>query len=234
MPARWRAAPPVGPSRHAGEIGRDRRRLARAINGCGARKPELYAVQERSRERVGVAPEGRFPSTPFASVGGRLRRAATFLEIGFPPIAGAGAVVEHEPGAVRGEDEGNVERGGVIERLLHAVADDVRIVLGLDQRQRNVRLVIEDVVGALGLAPLLKLRQYREAADNLYAVVIEPRGFLVEIHAKSRNWQPTKLTQADDPIEMTEFGLTCRVGTLYCGTPLDPQSRLTRMPHPSR
>jgi Uma2 family endonuclease len=75
----------------------------------------------------------------------------------------------------------------------------------------------------------LKLRRYREAPDNLYAVVIEPRVFLVEIHAKSRigsrNWQPTTLARADDPIEMPEFGLICRVGDLYRGTPLDPQSR---------
>jgi Uma2 family endonuclease len=71
----------------------------------------------------------------------------------------------------------------------------------------------------------LKLRRYREAPDNLYAVVIEPREFLVEIHAKSRNWQPMMLTRADDPIDMPEFGLACRVGDLYRGTPLDPQRR---------
>jgi Uma2 family endonuclease len=71
----------------------------------------------------------------------------------------------------------------------------------------------------------LKLRRYREAPDNLYAVVIEPREFLVEIHAKNRNWQPTTLVRADDPIDMPEFRLTCRVGDLYRGTPLDPQSR---------
>ena len=41
---------------------------------------------------------------------------------------------------------------GVVEALLHAVADAVGIVLGLDQRERDVGLVIEDVVGALGLA----------------------------------------------------------------------------------
>jgi hypothetical protein len=56
-------------------------------------------------------------------------------------------------------------------------------------------------------------------------VVIEPRAFLVEIHARRRNWEPTTLTRADDPIEMPEFGLTCRVGDLYRSTPLDPQSR---------
>ncbi|MFL4985373.1 MAG: Uma2 family endonuclease [Xanthobacteraceae bacterium] len=69
----------------------------------------------------------------------------------------------------------------------------------------------------------LKLRRYREAPANVYAVVIEPREFLVEIHAKRGNWQPTILTKADDPIEMPEFGLRCRVADLYRGTPLGPQ-----------
>jgi Uma2 family endonuclease len=32
----------------------------------------------------------------------------------------------------------------------------------------------------------LKLRRYREAPENLYAVVIEPREFMVEIHARRR------------------------------------------------
>jgi Uma2 family endonuclease len=76
----------------------------------------------------------------------------------------------------------------------------------------------------------LKLRLYREATDNLYALVIEPRVFLVEIHARCRNWRPKTLTQADDPIELPEFGLTCRVGDLYRGTPLNPQSRFALMP----
>jgi Uma2 family endonuclease len=69
----------------------------------------------------------------------------------------------------------------------------------------------------------LKLRRYREAPDNLYAVLIESREFLVEIHAKRSGWQPVILTQADDAIEMPEFGLRCRVADLYRGTPLDPQ-----------
>jgi len=69
----------------------------------------------------------------------------------------------------------------------------------------------------------LKLRRYSEAPDNLYCVVIEPREFLVQIYAKSRNWEPVVLRKPDDPIEMPEFGLRCRVGDLYRGTPLDPQ-----------
>jgi Uma2 family endonuclease len=70
----------------------------------------------------------------------------------------------------------------------------------------------------------LKLRRYREAPDNFYAVVIEPRDLMVEIHARSHDWQPTVLTQIDDPIDMPEFGLRCSVRDLYRGTPLDPQA----------
>jgi Uma2 family endonuclease len=69
----------------------------------------------------------------------------------------------------------------------------------------------------------LKLRRYREAPDNLYAIVIEPTEFLVEIYARSRNWQPAILARADDPIEMPEFGVRCTVADLYRGTPLNPR-----------
>jgi len=73
------------------------------------------------------------------------------------------------------------------------------------------------------MSQTLKLRRYREAPDNLYAIVIEPREFRVEVYARSRDWQPTILTRADDPIEMPEFGLRCVVADLYRGTPLDPR-----------
>jgi Uma2 family endonuclease len=71
----------------------------------------------------------------------------------------------------------------------------------------------------------LKLRRYREAPDSLYVVVIDSREFLVEIYARSRDWHPAILKQADDSIEMPEFGLSCRVIDLYRGTPLDPHYR---------
>ena len=71
----------------------------------------------------------------------------------------------------------------------------------------------------------LKLRRYREAPDNLYVVVVEPREFRVEIYAKRADWKATILTGADDSIVMPEFGLSCRVADIYCGTPLDPQRR---------
>src|SRR5579864_7177873 len=44
----------------------------------------------------------------------------------------------------------------------------------------------------------LKLHLYRQAPDNLYAVVIEPRAFMVEIHARSKNWTPVVLKRPDD------------------------------------
>jgi Uma2 family endonuclease len=69
----------------------------------------------------------------------------------------------------------------------------------------------------------LKLRRYREAPDNLYVVVIDSRELLVEIYARSRDWNPTILKQPDHIVEMPEFGLHCRVIDLYRGTPLDPQ-----------
>jgi len=70
----------------------------------------------------------------------------------------------------------------------------------------------------------LKLPRYRGAPDNLFALVIEPREFLVEIHAKSRGWEPTVLNSLNDLIEMPEFGLRCAVADLYRGTPLIPGS----------
>jgi Uma2 family endonuclease len=68
----------------------------------------------------------------------------------------------------------------------------------------------------------MKLRRYREAPDNLYAVVIAARELHVEIYARSRNWEPVILTRPDDLIGIPEFGLSCQVGDLYRGTPLDP------------
>ena len=69
----------------------------------------------------------------------------------------------------------------------------------------------------------LKLRRYCEAPDNLYAVVIEPREFMVEIYSKSRKWEPVVFKRPDDAIEMQEFGLRCTVADLYRGTPLMPR-----------
>ena len=70
----------------------------------------------------------------------------------------------------------------------------------------------------------LKLRRYREAANNLYVLLIEPREFNVEIYARSRAWEAAVLSNREDRIELPEFGLSCTVEELYRGTPLARQS----------
>ena len=71
----------------------------------------------------------------------------------------------------------------------------------------------------------LKLRRYREAAHNLYVLLIEPRDIKVEVHARSRAWQATVLTGRQDRIELPELGLSCVVEDLYRGTPLAGRQR---------
>ena len=77
---------------------------------------------------------------------------------------GAGAVMEQEAVAVGGEYEGNVQRVGVVEGLLHAVADGMVVVLGFDQCDGQVGLVVEHVVGPLALAPADQLAAHDDAA----------------------------------------------------------------------
>jgi Uma2 family endonuclease len=69
----------------------------------------------------------------------------------------------------------------------------------------------------------LKTRRYCETPGNLYAVVIDPKKYMVEIYAKSRKWELAVLKRPDDVIEMPEFGLRCVVADFYAGTPLDPR-----------
>ncbi len=66
----------------------------------------------------------------------------------------------------------------------------------------------------------MKLRRYREAANNFYVVLIDPREFSVEIYARSRDWQAAALSDRNDQIELPELGLRCLVEDLYRGTPL--------------
>jgi Uma2 family endonuclease len=97
-------------------------------------------------------------------------------------------------------------------------------IAGYDLYSENFRLLAEVLSPSNARMEIdLKLRRYCEAPENLYAVVIEPRELLVEIYGRRNNWQPVKLTKADDPIEMPELGLRCQVVDLYRGTVLDPK-----------
>ena len=60
--------------------------------------------------------------------------------------------MEYEAIAVGREHKGNIQRDSVIQRLLHPVTNGKGVVLGLDDGNRNV-MVIQDVIGPLGLAP---------------------------------------------------------------------------------
>ena len=78
--------------------------------------------------------------------------------------AGHGAVVLQEGVAVGAVGERDIEHLGVLERLLHAVADGVVVVLGLDDGEREVRLVEQDVVGLLRLPASDRLAANDDAA----------------------------------------------------------------------
>jgi hypothetical protein len=91
---------------------------------------------------------------------GKLVQRQRGLDLG----AGAGAVVEQETVTVGAEHEGHAERIGVVQRLLHPGADWQRVDLGLDHRQRQVGLVVEDEVGAAGLAAAVELAAHDDAA----------------------------------------------------------------------
>jgi Uma2 family endonuclease len=66
----------------------------------------------------------------------------------------------------------------------------------------------------------LKLQRYREAANSLYVLLVEPREFRVEVYARSRDWQAAVLASRSDQIALPELGFHCSVEDLYRGTPL--------------
>jgi hypothetical protein len=61
---------------------------------------------------------------------------------GFLLGAESGAVVEDKPVAIRRKNQRNIEGYGIIEGLLHAIAYAMVVVLGLDDGDRDVGLVI--------------------------------------------------------------------------------------------
>ena len=72
--------------------------------------------------------------------------------------------MKEEAIAVAAEDERNVERLGIAKGLLHSCADGVVVVLGLDDREGNVGLVVEDVVHPLLRAASVNFSPHIDAA----------------------------------------------------------------------
>jgi len=44
----------------------------------------------------------------------------------------------------------------------------------------------------------------------------------MQIHSRSKRWQPVTLDGPASALELPDFGLRCIVGDLYRRTPLDP------------
>ena len=61
------------------------------------------------------------------------------------------------------KNEWNVERSGVIQRLLHTITNSFEIVLGLNQSNREVP-DIQHIVGPFGLAACDELAPHDNAA----------------------------------------------------------------------
>jgi Uma2 family endonuclease len=79
---------------------------------------------------------------------------------------------------------------------------------GLELYSERYRLVAEVLSPTnMGLEIDLKLRRYCEAPDNLYALVIDPYEFRVEMYAKHRRWDRAVLASPDDAIDMPEFAV---------------------------
>lgn len=92
-------------------------------------------------------------------------RAGELVERKFPldRCALPGSVVHQKSVAVAAEGERRVKRLGIAQRLLHAVAERVLVVLGLDHGDGQVGSEVEDVVRALLLAPAVQLAAHDDA-----------------------------------------------------------------------
>lgn len=73
------------------------------------------------------------------------------------------SVMHQEAVAIAAEGEGRIQRLGIAQRLLHAVAERVIVVLGLDYGDRQLGRVIEDVVSAFLLAAGVQLAAHDDA-----------------------------------------------------------------------
>ena len=75
-----------------------------------------------------------------------------------------GLVVKHKAIAVGGKDKGHFQQAGVIEPLLHPLANLMFVGLGLDHRQRQSRLVVEHDIGGFDLLACCHLAAHHHLA----------------------------------------------------------------------
>ena len=72
--------------------------------------------------------------------------------------------MEHKAIAVGGEDKGHFQQAGVIQPLLHPLANLMLVGLGLDHRQRQSRLVVEHDIGGFNLLACCHLTPHHHFA----------------------------------------------------------------------
>ncbi|MNF66855.1 hypothetical protein D3C84_486540 [compost metagenome] len=104
-------------------------------------------------------------SFPLAVTLPELCRAGELIEtqLGFDLSARSCAVMEQKAITIAGEHEGHIQRIGITQRLLHAGAERVLVVLGFNHRQRQVLVVAEQVVGTLALATAVQLATHHDS-----------------------------------------------------------------------
>lgn len=71
----------------------------------------------------------------------------------------------------------------------------------------------------------LKMRMYREARQCQYVLLINARRIELELRARHDGWLPHLLNNADDAIDLPDFGFRCTLADIYRRTPIDPGRR---------
>jgi hypothetical protein len=77
-----------------------------------------------------------------------------------------------------------LEGDGIVEGLLHSIADAVVVVLGFHDGDRNIGLVIKDVVGTLGLPrvtsfPLTMIRPLVKLTSSRICIILSQPARLI-------------------------------------------------------
>ena len=104
---------------------------------------------------------------------------------------------------------------------------DVMIVSGIADYQVYAQrfLLVAEVLSPSNTKSLIaqKVRRYKEHPDNLYCLVIDNRRTWMQVHFRSRAWEPVTLDKPGNVLELPEFAFGCTLGDLYRQTPLDPR-----------
>ena len=82
--------------------------------------------------------------------------------------SGSGSVMKQKGISVAAEDKGNLQGIGIAQGLLHAIADSMVVVLGLDDGDGDVGFVVEDVVRplAFGCVPAGQLATHDDGSGG--------------------------------------------------------------------